>query len=913
VHKRSSFRYRLIAASIMMLPWATNAAGLGKMTLLSGLGQPLRAEIDLTSLTPEEFESLTARIASEDAYRQANIQYSAALTGAKLSIEKRSSSSHYVKVSSDKPIIEPFIDILLELSWPGGRLLREYTALVDPPGFGSGEPIAPVAAPQVTASPEASMALTRSPKDETQKQAPAVVESGTPTPAATEAAGASYGPTKQSDRLDKIARQLRPVGISLEQMMVGLYRANSEAFAGNMHRLKTGQILRIPEVEQLSAKSPWEAAKEVDAQAADWQAYRQKLAAAATVHMREDGRSEQSVAGKISAKTDNLASKPQAKETLKLSSGEEGRAGVSAQNRVRALEEEVAAKENAVKEAGVRIAMLEKNVQDMKRLLEFKGQSLPAPTNEATSVKAPTAQTADSASAAGKLSGESKTVDAERMINDSKPAVKEPTQSKPAAQAHPVPGAESSALQNPPATSVAPKPRREAAAKPAMMPALPSEPSLLDEMLGNPLYLGGVGAVLAGLLGLVFVRRKKQIQDDQVEVAGHDVAEVAIEPSQSGAEPSSAMPAELRFEHVPESAEDIDPIAEADVYLAYDRTAQAEQILKDALVKNPDRYELFLKLLEIHAATRDLPEFESVARQLHWATGGESGSAWDKAAALGYALDPNNPLYTGGRPSAQEGAAQEQSIAGVKTAHFADASAFPAETKAGLDFDLESVSKPSAEASDTKLKGESATSSREIDFNLDLASPQENEVPAFAINTHLGEPGSLDFDFSRADFAVSAGGKDVSEDAKIIDFASANQTLSGIDLNFESKGAEAKPVELSIDAASAQIGQEMVASGFILDLEGLQTNSALPVGKKSPNLELEKIDLNLAGAVRSGPTSMDEMQGECWQEVETKLDLARAYQEMGETEGAREILEEVLKEGHAKQQDAARTLLAALG
>ncbi|MBI2226083.1 MAG: hypothetical protein HYU44_14295, partial [Betaproteobacteria bacterium] len=132
---------------LLVLPWVAHAAGLGKLTIVSALGQPLLAEVDLISVQEHELAALKVRIASPEAFTKANVQYSPALIGVRLSIERRSDGRPYVKIISTRPVNEPFIDLLVELSWPQGNLVREYTALIDPPGYTPGAPIVQAVSP----------------------------------------------------------------------------------------------------------------------------------------------------------------------------------------------------------------------------------------------------------------------------------------------------------------------------------------------------------------------------------------------------------------------------------------------------------------------------------------------------------------------------------------------------------------------------------------------------------------------------------------------------------------------------------------------------------------------------------------------------------------------------------------------
>jgi pilus assembly protein FimV len=292
-----------VACAVLLSP-AANAAGLGKLTVLSSLGQPLRAEIELTAVAPEESSDLTAKLAPTEAFRLANIDFNPALLSLRFEVENRN-GRQLIRVSSTQPINEPFVDMLLELSWTGGRLVREYTFLLDPAEMRSAQapqvaaPVdvpgraAAVAAP--AAQPAARAPLARPAREPAARPAREAAEP-------RDSANANEYRVKPGDTLGRIARQMKPVDISLDMMLVALYRANPEAFAGhNMNRLKSGQILSVPDSDAIKGgASESEAHGVVIAHAADFNAYRNKLAGqVASSTPAPGGESGQSAAGKI--------------------------------------------------------------------------------------------------------------------------------------------------------------------------------------------------------------------------------------------------------------------------------------------------------------------------------------------------------------------------------------------------------------------------------------------------------------------------------------------------------------------------------------------------------------------------------------------------------------------------------------
>jgi pilus assembly protein FimV len=315
--KRNRFKATVIAAAIAILPLTSHAAGLGKITVFSVLGQTLKAEIEVTA-NRDELPSLVAKVAAADAFRQAGIDYSPAMNTLRFSRDvKERGGRRYLEITSDRPLNEPFIDMLVELSWASGRLVREYTFLLDPPGLNQKMPPAPVAAPEVRSEPAMAKPVER-PVEKPVTAAPAesrpVVDG--PAPAAiqprarpAEPAAGNSRTVVSGDTLGKIAAQTRPEGVSLDQMLVSLFRNNKDAFDGsNMNRLKAGKILSIPDAETARAVAPAEARQEIVAQTADFNAYRNRLAAAAAASepAGEQG-AKQAVSGKIAPKVEDKA------------------------------------------------------------------------------------------------------------------------------------------------------------------------------------------------------------------------------------------------------------------------------------------------------------------------------------------------------------------------------------------------------------------------------------------------------------------------------------------------------------------------------------------------------------------------------------------------------------------------------
>jgi len=134
VHK-SKLKQISLAVCLALMPFQGFAAGLGKLNVNSGLGEPLRAEIELLSLTPDELASLSAVVAPEEAYAVQGIPRLSIHNNIKVELSKAAEGSPILKLNSAQPVSDPYLDMLIQVDWSSGRLLREYTILLDPPEY----------------------------------------------------------------------------------------------------------------------------------------------------------------------------------------------------------------------------------------------------------------------------------------------------------------------------------------------------------------------------------------------------------------------------------------------------------------------------------------------------------------------------------------------------------------------------------------------------------------------------------------------------------------------------------------------------------------------------------------------------------------------------------------------------------
>ena len=1006
-----------LSGAAFMAPGAY-AAGLGQLTVLSGLGQPLRAEIDLTSVTRQEAATLAGKMAGPEAYQQAGVEMSPAMLGVRVTVNRRPSGSYFLSLTTVQPVNDPFIDALIEVNWASGRLVREYTFLLDPADLKVNPPVAaerprpavpaPVEPPRVAEAPRAAeppqpAAEAPKPAEPAAAAAPdAVKPADASQPAGT---GATYA-VKNGDTLAKVAAKNPQEGVSLDQMLVALYRGNQDSFIGaNINRLKSGVILNLPSKDAATAVAPDDARRLIVAQSADWKSYQGKLAAGveAAPATKSDA-PKQASQGRITAKVEDQAQKAEARDQLRLSKADlvaaksDGKKAGGAAPKPRASEEELIAKERALKDANARVAELEKNVRDLQKLVEVKNQNLadlqrqaqaraaeakrapepakveppkaltppvvakapePAkvepPKVEPPKVEPPKVEPAKAPEPV-KAPEPPKAVEppkAAEAAAEPPKAAEAPKAAETAAATTPAPGAEPAkagdapkvdgAVTPPPAAAEPPKvaeaPKTEelpkAAPKKAAPPPPPPEPSLMDELLGNPLYLGGVGLVIValGAYAAIAVRRKRKVESFESSIiTGGDLKANSVFGNTGGQSVDTGNSSfQSDFSQVGPGAidaDEVDPVAEADVYMAYGRDAQAEEILKEALQKDPNRHTVRMKLLEIYSQRRDPKAFESAATDLYSATGGQ-GEQWHRAAALGQQVDPSNPLYggSGAAPAARNTTTTTVTLGGgAMAAAAAAAAAAPPVAPAGtMDFSgdktvtLESFGVPAYEGGDdplTKTLSMDAFAAQpapaDINLDFDLGGASSPRAPASAPDFMLGDGGpntepdaSVDFDLGFGDAPAAAPQKAA---APVTDFSPSGTLI--IDApNLSAFGTAEKTIEMTptrIPDAPTDLGGNDIDFDFDVGTPPSAPAAAAPAGGNGMDFDLSSISLELpsdaAPSIDSG--AMDD--------AATKLDLAKAYHEMGDKDGAKELLSEVLKEGSAMQQAEAQQLLASI-
>lgn len=744
----------LAAAVLGVLATRAYALGLGDIQLKSALNQPLDAEIALVSVRSDELESVKVRLAPQEAYSQAGLDRALIHSRFRFEVVRKPNGKAVVRITTREPIREPYLDFLVEANWSAGQVLREYTVLVDPPALmPAPTPVVQAPTSRPAAAPQPSP-VRRAPVS----SPPPAPRAITPRPVAEAAAG-EYGPVQRNETLWNIAKQVRPDGsVTMEQVMLGLLDANPQAFThGNINNLKAGYVLRVPSREELTRISPQQALAEVRRQHRLWREGRTAQTRVATAEVQQkpaeppqvtepqqrdtapEAESASVGADQSEAQLKLVAPEP-GEQAAAEASGSGTAAGAEAPADMGEIRKELALaiesveaqkQENAA--LNDRVQQLEEQIASLHRMLELKDETL--------------AQLQQQGQAA-------------------------PTAPPPAAEAGDAAG--------------------QAAA------SAPDTGSRADafKWLRDPMVQGvaGVAVLLFGLLAWTGMRRRKATEEE--DLADLMMAESAAEPVARGAgqaEETRTQVADAAVEEATTTAAETplytdfetteaattpsapaeaeaDPLAEADVYLAYGRYQQAEELIRSAIEREPDRTDLRVKLLEVFHAARNATAFDAAAEDLLARLESEDDPAWQRVAEMGRELNPSSPLYEPKNPAA---AARSEATAEVP------------------------------EMDDPGLGSE------------DMAPIGQTQPD-----------NSLDFDLGELADAFGS------------------------------------------DALAATEEEEEEAG------EGALSES---------------------------------------DEVATKLDLARAYVEMGDPEGARSILNEVLEEGNDTQKSEAQTLLSQLG
>lgn len=864
----------LAAAAVASLGFYTSEASalaLGRITVQSALGEPLRAEIDLPQITPAEADSLKATTASPDVFRAQGMEFTPTMNSLRIQLQRRPDGSAVLRLTSDRPVNEPFLDFVLDANWGSGRIVRSYTMLLDPPAMRRASP-AVTASPQIAASPAPSAPAVRAPAPPRASEAPAP---STPRPPAAppRPAPADGVKVQAGDTAGRIANAYRPSSVSLDQMLVAMMRANPDAFVqGNVNRLKAGAVLQMPDEAAAQATPAPEARQILAAQARDFNEFRRKLAGAAP--STAVAAAERSASGSVQTRVEDKKPATTAPDKLTLSKG-----SVKGQ---KAAEDQVA-KDKQASEAAARMAELSKNITDLNKLGAASAAAGSAAPSGAASAPAGVAVQAPAVPATP-TAPPAPEVPAPAPV----PATSASADIAAPAQAASAPTAEASAA----APAPAPAP---AAPKPAPAPAQPpaEEPGFLTSLMDDPLLPIGGGIVLAALLGFgayrVVQRRRQNSSVDS------SFLESRIQPDSffgaSGGQrvdtANSEMTTGSSMAYSPSQLDaggDVDPVAEADVYLAYGRDLQAEEILKEAIRHNPARVSVHVKLGEIYAKRQDRKALEAVASDVFKLTQGE-GPDWNRIAELGRDLEPDNRLYQpGGRPGIAEDESPSLPPGGFPSTFTgagspAATAALPPDLDLDLDLDLPDDALTDAPAVATPPGGFAAAAAAAMAADQRRAADANDEPPTLRPGLDLPELPSV--------AATAQSNTMAPPPVASLDFPSAD------DLSMAPSG----PMPLT--AAPPDTGpMDFDLGDLSLDLTAPSKPMAAPAAK-APATTPEFVDDGSAAA-QDDPLA-------------TKLALAEEFNAIGDTDGARTLIEEVVAESSGALKTRAQRMLAELG
>ncbi|WP_354003788.1 FimV/HubP family polar landmark protein [Ramlibacter aurantiacus] len=881
-----------LAAALLMGVCAgeAQALALGRVVVHSALGEPLRVDIDVPQVTEQERETLRTEMAAPDAFRAAGLEYHPSLAGARVSLQRRPDGSHFIRVATERPVNEPYVELMVDARWSSGHIVRDFTLLLDPPQV---RRAAPTMAPQVAAAPRTTTAV---PAPSTTAPRAASAEPAGAATSAPAGGGALRPPeagapprveVQRGETAGRIAERYRPQTVSLDQMLVALLKGNPAAFdEGNVNRLKAGAVLELPSAAAAASITPAQARQTLVAQSRDFNEYRRQLAQA-TANAPAVGTAGRTASGRLEAEVQEKAQVAPRPDRLTLSKGSvQGQRGA----------EEQIAQERSAQDAAARLAELNRNLAELNRLTATAAQATPTRTGPVSSSAAPAAPAAAAASATTGTAG-----------------------------AAPDGGSTGLPLSAQPAPAPAATATPDSAPTPAPQPPAAAEADWLQEMFDNPLLPAAAGGAAALLLGLVLyrARRRRQkashvdssflesrLQPDSFFGASGGQRIDTAENNQTSASSMVYSPSQL------DAAGDVDPVAEADVYLAYGRDLQAEEILKEALRINPQRVAIHAKLLEIHAKRGEAKPFEAIAREAHALTQGV-GTEWRQISAMGRELDPANPLYRSadGRGAGAAAIAGGGTAAGllgtryVTTDEADEAVELDSGPPSGLDLDLDFLeSQPTTTSAGTAPRPVALDAPRPVALDapqeatavLERPAPETpqallEEVPPVA------EPAVLPA-LAESVPGIELPGLDL-------------EPLSALELDAQpavASAAVAEPAPAEVAAAEApSAGLEPLTFDFG-DLS-LDLDSVLPTASPTiePVVQAAQPDDSLA-ALEPLPSLASSSEGDA-DALITKFSLAEEFLAIGDSDGARSLAEEVLAEASGELKAKVQRFIADIG
>lgn len=927
-----------IAAASALSSGMAQALGLGGLTVKSTLNQPLLAEIELTEVQDLSASQVVPSLATSAEFAQAGVGRVAILDDLTFTPVVNPGGKSVLRITSTKPIRDPYVKFLVQVLWPNGRALREYSLLLDPPKFSPQAAAAAAAGSAQLPSTAPNAAPATAPAAEAPAPAPAP---STPAPA-PEPKFTQYT-TANNDTLWEIAERVKNGG-TVQQTMLAIQALNPDAFiAGNINRLKKGQVLRLPSPQESTALAQPRAVAEVAEQNRAWREGRRLPSGARQVDAtRRDrtGPSPSQIDAKDSLSLVSANAKPGAKGAAS------DNADVSTQLATTQESLDSTRRDNA--ELKSRMTDLQSQVDKLQRLIQLKNDQLAKMQASGAAIPPP--------------------VDPANAANPANPAVSPNSvtnpnnAANPAMQAEVVPNAAAPDAAGKAPNEIAPEdalPVDGAAvtsATPDQPLIVPTEPvvdednrSALDKILSSPMLMGiiGGGALLVLLLLLLLLARRRNalIEAEKHRQMARALSEESDFASDMDMPPSSFEGLETPAPHAkmppaptvtePVREHPADALVQAEIHIAYGRTNQAVAVLEDAIKHEPERSDLRLKLMEVYAEQDNTAGFVAQERQLI-ATGknhaeveelksrypsmaAAAAAVAGVAAAAVLASEIDAKYVEDLLHDEPEVAAQPQPYTEVPLDEEFD-NAFDL----SLD-DLDGESTPTA--SNRAVAQEDAT----LD-DLDLDAPFAGSAAD-----------DLDFDaILREQQAVSTDAKPADLDDFDLDLSEDQPALKAEDdylLGMEDDLRDPSPAVPSAEpgATKADAADDIdLPADFDLSLademETDQASQAFASEIDDVNAELDRLSQSLEQPPIAKPFDAPPVDSPRFNEQDalladdepefdflsgtdeaaTKLDLARAYIEMGDADGARDILDEVVVEGDDGQKTEARDMLSRL-
>ena len=1022
-----------LAVMAALLPVRGYSLGLGDLELHSALNQELNAEIEVLSAASEDAEQIIIKLADRDAFNRAGLDRPFLLQQLKFKIIDKNGVP-YVKVYTKAPVSEPYLSFLLEIDWPQGHLLREYTLLLDPPVYNNNTSGAAAASDSSPfEEPADTQAQTQPVYSEQQNAQASHSGAQVQTAAISSDSGRSVNyqyqslpvatatadqyRVQQNDTLWSIANRMRPdSSISVEQMMLALVRKNPEAFIReNTNGVKRGYILRTPDREEITQLDRQQAVAQAREHAALWREYSRSAASSTPASSMEMDAMEGGTAAEQPRDADGHLSIVSAGEGAESSgANQDPDAQLSKLRQDLALANEQLESERLEKEdLRSRLAELEQRVKsviegggvemndsELAKLQADLQSSQQAPAEpDMPAEQAQPDEMVDEMSdeASGAMMDEPVTDEmaaddmaSEDMAADGMAAEgEEPSMDAPAEDTvfvdeQPAGEMSDDEMMDEPAAEIEPaQPPVKAIETPAFAQQQPK--GFLESLMDDPKLLGIIGGGVAFILLLVALLLKRMraskaeedewtagmsdpsldgegglgAENDFSNISGSELENEALKTGEMDLTKTTEMSfgeddddttrvkmpptgetleeAVFNLDQAKSDSEDDDRddvIAEADVYLAYGIYQQAEELLNKAIDQNPERDDYRLKLLETHYAAKDAAAFEQLAEDVHTRKGNDK-SYWDRVVTMGMELSPTNSLFSG---------------AGAAIGDL-DANALLPDTPTTTDLDLDAGGDENdfdlgldsdsgeAELDDTELDSglddmdlsgmedthinvepENLEADTELDLDTDLSGDLAGDLANITsefnstdIDTSVAEDNTatdLEFDLGEMDDTAASDDSAESEDMDIDDDFSLD--FDAADLGFEEAEEETEEVALDADldlgdALEDDLSEESVEIDLSEDLGSASDDSGDDIG----DIDLgsaDELDLNDVDAGDDEEFDISELSEDV-DEVSTKLDLARAYIDMGDKDGARSILEEVKSEGNDEQQQQAEALI----